>query len=143
MSEANGYPRGGRSGIKHVTIEQTIAIGKRLDEVVDRVPTTDGSKKCVYKGSVSDQTLADEFGVSKSQIGNIRQQVYGLLWYPTKPSAPPAEYDVLFAKLVEAHDILNAKHNDLQDRFNRLVQNLAVNRIADVKHLEVKPNGTA
>jgi hypothetical protein len=113
----------------HVTRAQTIALGKRLEAVIINVDAEKGI--CEYVDGVDDQTIADEFGVSKNSVMGLRSEIYGKLFRKAAASESKQIED-----LQRRCDKLQAQHADLLNLHNKLVDNLAVNRIVDVKHLK-------
>ena len=123
---------------KHLTTAQTVAVAARLSELIERVATTDGSRKCRYR-SGDDGSVASEFGVSKHSVVRVRTELYGNLHYEPRerPAAGPTR-EALQRTLEE----LAAAHCELAERYNKLITTLALARVAEVKHLAV-PAGTA
>jgi hypothetical protein len=115
----------------HITRAQTIALGKRLEAVIINVDAEKGI--CEYVDGVDDQTIADEFGVSKNSVMGLRSEIYGKLFRIHKAAASESKQ---IEDLQRRCDKLQAQHADLLNLHNKLVDNLAVNRIVDVKHLK-------
>jgi hypothetical protein len=108
---------------------EIVAIHKRLAETVTKL---DGGM-CVYQDGVSDQTIAQELGVSRSSVAGLRQEMFGKVRAPASaPSQDPRIDDLL--KVNE--NVLKA-YTDLRDRHNKLIALLALNRVVDCKHLAV------
>jgi hypothetical protein len=118
---------------KHLTTAQTVAIAARLEELIERVATTDGSRKCKYRTG-DDSSVADSFGVSKNSVARVRAELYGNLHYEPKerPASGPSR-----ETLQRALEELAASHCELAERYNKLITTLALARVAEVKHLAV------
>ena len=121
---------------KHLTTAQTVAVAARLSELIERVATTDGSRKCRYR-SGDDGSVASEFGVSKNSVMRVRSELYGNLHFERAAASGPSR-EALQRTLEE----LAAAHCELAERYNKLITTLALARVAEVKHLAV-PAGTA
>jgi hypothetical protein len=107
---------------------EVIAINKRLEEPLTKLE----GGLCTYPAGVSDQSIADELKVSRASVSGLRQEVFGKL----RPASPAA--DARVDELATLADNLVVSHSVLKDRFNKLVQLLALNRVVDCKHLEIK-----
>jgi hypothetical protein len=118
---------------KHLTTAQTVAVAQRLGEVLERVPTLDGSRKCKYR-SGDDASIAAEFGVGKNSVMRVRSELYGNLFHEPKerPASGPSR-----ETLQRALEELAASHCELAERYNKLITTLALARVAEVKHLAV------
>lgn len=129
-------------GYTHITFKQVVEVSRLLETAVTPVPTTDGTRKCRYNDGYSDASIAEQFNVSKASIAKVRQDVYGNLFREPKeqPVAAPSRDELAqgLRELEEKNLVLTDKFNTLLDRFNKLVNTLALNRVADVKHLGVK-----
>jgi len=123
---------------RHLTTTQVVVVAQRLSELIERVATTDGSKKCKYR-SGDDASVAAEYGVSKHSVARVRTELYGNLHHEPRerPAAGPTR-EALQRTLEE----LAAAHCELAERYNKLITTLALARVAEVKHLAV-PAGTA
>lgn len=139
------------TGAKHLTKIQVVQIGKKLEEVVERVPTTDGTMKCRYKEG-DDGTVAVLFGVHKSGVAGLRKDMFGNLYFEPrerpKAAATSEDYEGKIRELVAYHEAnvaryeaLSAKHDVLTENFNRLVVGLSLNKVIDCRHLEVPTVG--
>lgn len=86
---------------------------------------------CVYKEGHSDQSIADQIKVSVNSVANMRLSMFGRL-RPMRMNFDEAA----FAKL-------QGDYADLKDRYNKLVTQLALNKIIDCKHLAVPTAASA
>lgn len=69
MTEETGKPK------KRVaTFKEVVVLGKRLEEVIKPL---DGG--CCYEGDHSDQSIADELGLSYHTVRSLRADLYGPL----------------------------------------------------------------
>jgi FixJ family two-component response regulator len=107
---------------------EIIAIHKRLEVTVTKL---DGGL-CTYADGVNDQTIAEELKVSPASVQRLRTEMFGKL----KPAS--AAPDTRVDELVTLADNLVISHSVLKDRINKLVALLALNRVVDCKHLEIK-----
>lgn len=107
---------------------EIIAIHKRLEETVTRIE----GGMCAYAIGISDQSIADEMKVSRASVQGLRTEIFGKLRQP----APTA--DARVDDVVKAAENLLASYAVLKDRHNKLVALLALNRVVDCKHLEIK-----
>jgi len=151
------------TGSKHITQVQTIAIAKRLEDVIKRLD----AKHCEYIGDHTDHSIADEFQVSHHAVRGLRTNVFGTLFTRNRIEAPPVPAIVVELQrqiegLQKQIDGIATTHNarikdlisqieDLKDRggsleidgnaflehFNKLIDNLTMNQIISVKHLKM------
>lgn len=122
------------------------AVGKRLEEVCEKLP--EGMCQYIGEGLHSDESIAAELQVSESTVRTLRTQVFGKLRLKSKPvedsSAEVAALKEQIKKFeavvaVLSRDIVARAEweKDMIDRFNRLIDNLAMNRIIQGKHLKL------
>lgn len=87
-----------------------------------------------YDGDWSDAKIAKEISptLESHHIRNLRMEMFGSLKrYNTQDDSRVDELDAQCA-------LLKSKLDDLEGRYNRLCDNLSVNRIADVRHLKTE-----
>lgn len=72
------------TGGKHITQVQTIAIAKRLEDVLKRLD----AKHCEYIGDHTDHSIANEFQVSHHAVRGLRTNVFGVLFTRNRAEAP-------------------------------------------------------
>jgi hypothetical protein len=132
------------TGYKHLTVAETAKVLDRLKDVIEPIPTTDGTKKCRYKDGLDDASVAAELNVSKGGVYRIRNEMYGNLH--KEPKERPAsdgtptreELAQGMRALYTRHEALEAKYEELLDRFNKLLTTLSLKHVADVRHLLIK-----
>ena len=97
---------------------QLIAINDKLKENLICIDAE--NKMCAFKEGHSDATVALEVGASANAVKLARIELFGKVKSFSK-SAPNVKVQL----------------DELTDRFNKLVTTLALNKVADVKHLAV------
>ncbi|HMH98990.1 MAG TPA: hypothetical protein VK577_20840 [Bradyrhizobium sp.] len=103
------------TGGKHITQVQTIAIAKRLEDVIKRLD----AKHCEYIGDHTDHSIANEFQVSHHAVRGLRTNVFGLLFTRNRAEAPAFLYEtqkaieVLQSEVAGLRTIHNARIKDL------------------------------
>jgi len=122
-----------RRTISHADV---IKIGRVLEERLKLL----GDGFVAYLDGWSDLRIGTDFGYSQQAIGNLRMELYGRL----RAHRGSASFDVeerisdLEARIVQLTTIINSQASELhalQILHGRLCDTLAINRIADVKHL--------
>lgn len=120
----------------HLSRKQSFAINDRMKQVITMHAD---SGLCEYTEPHSDQTIADEFSVSKNSVAGLRVECYGRLWSrPVKASGDSAE---MLAKLQQFEAGLQRSIVELVQHHNLLIDNLVMNRVANVKHLKIRRPG--
>jgi hypothetical protein len=131
----------------HVDVIEVHEALKSLIDIIETGPDGKGVL-CRYKGNDDDHTVAQRLKVSAATVSSIRRQRYGNLRAAPEPDAAGAEIAALkatieqqageIAKLHAAIKVQASATDVLVDRFNRLLDSLAMNRAIDAKHLKVK-----
>jgi len=131
-----------------LTFTQKLAIHKKLEEEIET--TSEGF--CKYKNTnVNDGSIAKEFNVSVSNVLGIRQEVFGKLKSHTKKEKAKNYYqqsdiELLINKYNELFKKIDIIQSDLSKtitlqmeiliKYNKLVDTLSLNKIANVIHLK-------
>ena len=133
------------------TFTQKIVIHNRLKEELEIL--SEGF--CYYKNSeVSDSAIAKELGVSQNVVRNIRLEIFGKLrtWSEkSKDGVDTILQNEQILTLINEISNLTNKYNDLDNRsnnmkvvinefvvkFDKLIDTLTINRIANVHHLRL------
>lgn len=109
---------------RHASRKQMIACNDRLREVL----TMTAGGLCEYKDNFSDLLIGEELGISESSVRGVRLEMFGKLRTSTGPTNGQLELET----------VSNRQDIDvLIDRLNRLIANLQMNHVADVKHLAI------
>lgn len=105
------------------TRTQVIACYEALKPIIC---TMEGSDLVYYKEGFDDSIVAQKLGMTRSAVKSVRNEMFGRLRNIT--ASRTAQIDPRIDILI--------------DRFNKLVIAISLNRIVDVKHLEIKSNGS-
>lgn len=118
---------------KHEKASRTkvIAVHGHLQRVLRKLD----NGLCEYLDSHSDRTVADAEDVSVNSVAGLRLEMFGKLRSQGAAVSEGVRADL--AALRERHEALRRDHVDLVDRFNKLITNLSLNKVGDVRHLAV------
>jgi hypothetical protein len=100
---------------------EIVAIHTELTKVARRLE----GGICEYLEGHSDATVAAKVGCTDANVAGVRTEMFGRLRRPTT-SDEAARHELM---------VLRASHDDLRVRFDLLVSSLALNKVADVRHL--------
>jgi DNA-binding NarL/FixJ family response regulator len=103
------------------TLSQRISCHERLKEVL--VVTDPENRMCEFRDGFDDQRIARELNMGESSVKAVRTEMFGRLRVTSKEQ--------------NEIDKLKAAFADLAGKHNKLVVLLSLNRVADVKHLQV------
>lgn len=112
--------------IKKASRLEFIQINDKLKEVID---VLEGGL-CAYKDGHSDETVAKEIGCTSASVGGLRREIFGNLI--AKKSGNRVE------EVTRVTENLTKCFHELKDRHNKLVMLLALNKVVDCRHLELK-----
>lgn len=107
---------------------EVIKINDRLKEVIDLI----GNGLCVYKGDHSDETIAKEIGCTAVSVASVRRELFGKLISPRSGGNPRLD------EVIKLTENLTNCYQVLKDRHNKLIMLLALNKVVDCRHLEIK-----
>lgn len=113
-------------GFKKASRAEIIKVNDRLKEVVDVLETG----LCVYKDNHSDESVAKEIGCTAASVAGVRKELFGNL--VAKRSSDRIE------EVIKLTENLTKSFYELKDRHNKLVMLLALNKVVDCRHLELK-----
>lgn len=111
------------TGGKHITQVQTIAIAKRLEDVIKRLD----AKHCEYIGDHTDQSIANEFQVSHHAVRGLRTNVFGTLFTRGRTEAPAFLHETQ-----KAIEVLQSEVAGLRTTHNARIKDL-ISQIEDLK----------
>lgn len=122
---------------RHATSTEIINIAKLLDQHLKKV--SEGIVE--YLEGYDDKRIAAAAGqgISPASVARVRQENYGKL-IVRSGDARIASAEELALNTSVAHDQLRTEFNDLRDKYNKLIVTLAMNHVANVKHLR-SPDG--
>lgn len=107
---------------RHASRKQMIQCNDRLRDVL-----TVDKGLCEYTNGHSDLSIGAELGITENSVRGVRIEMFGKL----RPAMlPTATMELHVAELRQ--DV-----NVIIDRLNKLLLNLAMNRVAEVKHLVI------
>ncbi|WP_370135310.1 hypothetical protein [Bradyrhizobium sp. USDA 313] len=94
-----------------------------------------GDGFCTFRDGWDDQKVADVVGVKKASVMGTRIECFGKL------RQPPREQDHRLDEAIRAIENLQRCYDELKQRHDKLCDTLALNRVAEVRHLRVaQPN---
>lgn len=112
--------------VKKASRLEVIKVNDRLKEVLNIL---DGGL-CVYKDDHSDESVAKEVGCTAASVAGVRREIFGKLFIKKVGDR--------FDDLVTLTENLTTCYQVLKDRHNKLVILLALNKVVDCRHLEIK-----
>lgn len=114
--------------VKKASRTEVIKVNDRLKEVI----TILEGGLCVYKENHSDETVAEEIKCTAASVAGIRRELFGKLVSARTGS------DHYSAEIIKMIENLTTCFHTLKDRHNKLVLLLALNKVVDCRHLEIK-----
>jgi hypothetical protein len=114
----------------HSTTKHKLQIAELLAKHLK--PHEKAAGQFVYDGDFTDEYIAKLVGdgLNDGHVGRIRLELYGPLY-----RVPPVVDDARVTAMQTVIEKLTAELADLNGRHNKLCQTLALNRVADVRHL--------
>lgn len=118
----------GKSGSRKATRAEIIKVYGMLQDVLVDL----GNGKWQYKEEHSDETVAIATGATEASVSGIRRELFGNL------IIRQTNNDKRLDEVIRLANNLADRYVELQSRFNKLVLDLSLNKIANVRHLEIK-----
>jgi len=97
------------------------------EELKDLIKHNEDDEYVHYVGGETDDSVAQRLSVSPSSVAMIRKQMFGQL----RP------YRAVGSASLEMLANAERRMSTLEDRFNRLLQNMKVNKLIDSTHLTI------
>ena len=112
--------------VKKASRLEVIKVNDKLKEVLNILE----NGLCAYKDDHSDESVAKEVGCTTASVSGVRREIFGKLFI--KKAAEHVD------ELTRLTENLTTCYHTLKDRHNKLVLLLALNKVVDCKHLEIK-----
>lgn len=113
---------------RHATRTEVIKIHAMLQEVL----IADG-EQCTYKDNHSDETVAAATGATAGGVMGVRKELFGNLIV-----RKPNDGDKRVEDAIRLAENLLTLYQELKLKYNNLITTLSLNKVADVRHLEIK-----
>lgn len=104
-----------------------VRIHAKLAEVI--YPKSGDEDVVTYHAGWNDERVAEELGVRLQAVASVRRELYGNI-----KTGRQADED---SKMEGRVALLEKQLDEVRVKYHRLVQMLALNRVADVKHLSL------